>query len=1125
MAKGKGKRSSGATAVAPEGGVNDSNTGADAVPQFEESAFAGLRQKIEQRLKNQNAAKQKPKNNKKAAPNDTPNKNNEAPPKPDTRRADTDKNNKGKKRDRNGEVIAREDKNASGKEKSSKSKEADQSDALRQEILALGGTEEDYNMLAGVDSESEVEDAKNTSKGSGSKSEEDALRKELSGILAAAGQVVPDDIADDEEDEAGQDEDDEEVEDDNEEEDEDMEDDEADIDAGDDNDSGEEDQESSDEDVPPTPVAKETKKEKAKVSAEPPLPKEYSKLTVPPRSDWFMTELPSISAKHANTLPKHLIDRVHTYAVSLLEEESNMYSEAQKTLASSSHKFYTTIMSTGTLSDKISALTLAIQESPVHNTKSLENLIALGKKRSRAQAVEVLRTLKDMFAQGTLLPNDRRLRSFANQPSLMAAFQGAGSKWSEGDALPNGLQKRHLIVWAFENFVKEQYFEVLKILEVWCNDEIEFSRSRAVSYVYELLKEKPEQETNLLRLLVNKLGDTAKKIASRASYLLLQLEQAHPLMKPTIIKAVEEVLFRPGQSQHAKYYAIITLNQTVLSTREEQVAAQLLDIYFALFVAFLKPTKKNKPSKKHGKNGKLNRKAQKALKEEEKGQAQHEEMQEKLTSGVLTGVNRAYPFTSSDSERLAKHVDTLFRITHSSNFNTSIQALMLIQQLTSSHQIAADRFYRTLYESLLDPRLATSSKQALYLNLLFKALKSDVNARRVKAFVKRIIQVLGLHQPAFICGVMYLIRELEKTFSSLNSLYDQPEDNESDEEEVFRDVPDEDDEAQEQPEAQPKKPSSRYDPRKRDPEHSNADKTCLWELVTALFVTFPSVRFGQCGSAVRTQDYERKAGYDDTHIDALPRPLCLQDAEGSAATRGASIMQPLAGSDAQDRLVSGIKQTQDVPLNSEAFWKKTSDEVAAEDVFFHEYFNRVEKDKDKSRKKAKDPVEHAEEDGELSDAESEIWKALVDSKPEVEGADSDDDLDLDDLESAYDQDEDEEAEESGDEGVIFNDESDVDMDDFEEEASEKPATKSKAKKAEDTFDEDDDFNMDVSDDEAFLDSDEDLPSDVELGGGVELPKEDDKSDQKKKKRKLKHLPTFASADDYAALLAGEDEGM
>lgn len=369
-----------------------------------------------------------------------------------------------------------------------------------------------------------------------------------------------------------------------------------------------------------------------------------------PRSDWYATDLPTISAKQANTLPRHLVERVHQYAATLLEQENKMYAEAQQASASSSHKFYTTIMSTGTLSDKISALTLAVQESPLHNTKSLESLIGLGKKRSRAQAVEVLRSLKDMFAQGTLLPNDRRLRSFSNQPSLIAAFQGA-SRWSEGDALPSGLQKRHLIVWAYENFLKEQYFEVLKILEIWCNDEIEFSRSRAVSYVYELLKEKPEQETNLLRLLVNKLGDKARKIASRASYLLLQLEQAHPLMKPTIITAVEEVLFRPGQSQHAKYYAIITLNQTVLSLKEETVAVQLLDIYFSLFVALLKPTKggKSQAGKKPGKFGKKGGK--KSAKEEEKGQAQAEEMQDKLVSAVLTGVNRAYPFTNSDSER------------------------------------------------------------------------------------------------------------------------------------------------------------------------------------------------------------------------------------------------------------------------------------------------------------------------------------------------------------------------------------------------------------------------------------------------------------------------------------------
>jgi ribosome biogenesis protein MAK21 len=251
--------------------------------------------------------------------------------------------------------------------------------------------------------------------------------------------------------------------------------------------------------------------------------------------------------------------------------------------------------------------------------------------------------------------------------------------------------------------------------------------------------------------------------------------------------------------------------------------------------------------------------------------------------------------------------------------------------------------------------------------------------------------------------------------------------------------------------------------------------------------------------------------------------------KATASTRGSSLMQPLAGSEAKDRLVTTSQHSQQLPLNSEAFWKKKAEDVAAEDVFFHEYFSRLGKDKEKAqkRKKSKDPVERDEEgdvdDDDLSDQESEIWKALVDSRPEVEGpGDSDDDLDLDDLESAYDKSDDE----GDDDEVIFNDESDEEMEDVEEEdapAKVKAAkAKSRTSKDEDLEDEEA-FDMDVSDEEAFVDSDEDLPSDVELGG-VELPKEDDKAGRKKR-RKLKHLPTFASVDDYAALLAGEDEGM
>lgn len=308
-------------------------------------------------------------------------------------------------------------------------------------------------------------------------------------------------------------------------------------------------------------------------------------------------------------------------------------------------------MTSGTLSDKISALTLAVQESPLHNVKALDTLVGLASKRSRAQAVEVLRCLKDLFAQGTLLPRDRKLKHFNSQPLLLAAFGQAGKKWTEKDALPSGLEQSHLISWAFEDHLKTQFFEIIKVLEIWCNDEIEFSRTRAVSNVFELLKEKPEQEANLLRLLVNKLGDPSKKIASRASYLLLQLEQAHPLMKSTIICAVEEFLFRPSQSSHARYYGIITLNQTVLSTKEDSIAAQLLAVYFSLFVILLRPgsIEKDLSTERPGKGKKRSAKLSQVSKE--KAEEYDQQFREKLISAILTGVNRAYPFTSSDSDR------------------------------------------------------------------------------------------------------------------------------------------------------------------------------------------------------------------------------------------------------------------------------------------------------------------------------------------------------------------------------------------------------------------------------------------------------------------------------------------
>lgn len=867
------------------------------------------------------------------------------------------------------------------------------------------------------------------------------------------------------------------------------------------------------------------------------LGKGAASLAFQPLSEWHTAGLPTLpSSNPENTaLPLQLLTRLHEYAKSLLDNENEEYA-AHNPSASSAHQFYATIMSTGTLTDKISALTLSVQESPVHNMKALGTLVGLARKRSRGQAVEVLGALKDLFGPGNLLPSDRKLRLLITQPALSAIFDPTDFQWTSKDPLPKPLKKSHLISWAYEDWLKGIYFEVLKIIETWCIDEVVFARGKAVDYVCQLLKEKPEQEANLLRLLVNKLGDSDKKIASKTSFNILQLETTHPLMKHTIIAAIEsDLLFRPGQSLHAKYYATITLNQTVLSGKEEGVARKLLNIYFSLFIKLLEKPKSeksaatgvnnitiNKKGEIQGGGGAEGKKAQKKAAEKEKATIVDEDLREKMLSAVLTGVNRAMPFISTNDEFFEKHLDTLFRVTHSSNFNTSIQALMLIQQLNGPHQGSVDRFYRTLYESLLDSRLLTSSKQALYLNLLFRALRSDLNMKRIKAFAKRLLQVVAMHQPSFTCGTLYLLRELEGVFAGLESFIDQPEEDD-DEEEVFKDVQDpsmnghalsvDDTESLKSPSKREAERAHKYNGRKRDPEHSNADHSSLWELTPFLDHYHPSVSL----FATRLLTHSPMPPKPDLSLNTLIHFLdrfVYRNPKATPAPKGASIMQPMAGGDSSALLISAYsdKDRSRQPVNSEAFWKMESEKVGADEVFFHKYFSTLGRGKEKAKKRKADKKKDAEGSGSDSEGdEDEIWKALVESRPELdEGSDggifSDDDdvgSELEDMDS--------------DDGGAVLDAGDGDGEDAIGGA----------------IDDDDDLDLEDGDDGALLDSDDEVPSDldkafeaeVQVGKGqkaVALQEPQEGETRGKKRRRMKNLPTFASADDYAKML-DEDE--
>ena len=235
-------------------------------------------------------------------------------------------------------------------------------------------------------------------------------------------------------------------------------------------------------------------------------------------------------------------------------------------------------------------------------------------------------------------------------------------------ALPGKITEEHLISWVYEDWLKETYFKLIQLLESWCSDEIEYSRMKAVDFVYGLLKEKPEQESNLLKLLVNKLGDRDRKIASRASYLLLQLQVSHPGMKPIIIRTIEQdILLHPSQDHRSKYYAINTLNQTILSSKEPTIAETLVRIYFDLFVTLLKSGNLGitgqKTNDTNADSDKINdeaveksdskpiRKLGERPRHKSRTSASsvpETEAADKLVSALLTGVNRAAPFVGAN---------------------------------------------------------------------------------------------------------------------------------------------------------------------------------------------------------------------------------------------------------------------------------------------------------------------------------------------------------------------------------------------------------------------------------------------------------------------------------------------
>ncbi|XP_003795734.1 CCAAT/enhancer-binding protein zeta [Otolemur garnettii] len=651
---------------------------------------------------------------------------------------------------------------------------------------------------------------------------------------------------------------------------------------------------------------------------------ERQTLLLKPGGKWY--DLEYTNEHSLEPQPQDVVTKYKSLAQKLYEHEINLFKSKTNNQKGASSTWMKAIVSSGTLGDRMAAMILLIQDDAVHTLQFVETLLSLVKKKgSKQQCLMALDTFKELLITD-LLPDSRKLRIFSQHPFNKLEQLSSGNKDS---------RDRRLILWHFEHQLKHLVAEFVHVLETLSHDTLVTTKIRALTVAHELLCNKPEEEKALLVQLVNKLGDPQNRIATKASHLLETLLSKHPNMKGVVCGEVERLLFRSNISPKAQYYAICFLNQMVLSHEESELANKLITLYFCFFRTCIKK----------------------------------KDIESKMLSALLTGVNRAYPYAKSGDDKVREQVDTLFKVLHMVNFNTSVQALMLLFQVMNSQQTISDRYYTALYRKMLDPRLIMCSKQAMFLNLIYKSLKADIVLRRVKAFVKRLLQVTCEQMPPFICGALYLVSEILKAKPGLRSqLDDHPE---SDDEENFIDAKDDDDvekftdadketdrgktaetgETVSESDVETKKPGTAswvhvdnlkggkqlntYDPFSRNPLFCGAENTSLWELKKLSEHFHPSVAL--FAKTILQGNYIQYSGdplqdftlmrFLDRFVYRNPKPH-----KGKVNTDSV-VMQP--------KRKQFIKDIRSLTVNSKEFLAKEESQIPVDEVFFHRYYKKV----------------------------------------------------------------------------------------------------------------------------------------------------------------------------------------
>ena len=625
------------------------------------------------------------------------------------------------------------------------------------------------------------------------------------------------------------------------------------------------------------------------------------------------------------------------------------------------------VLSSGTRSDRVAAMALMTQQDALHSLRHVRALVNMCAKRVRKEAYLALDTTKDLFLTN-LLPHDRRLRTFDASVAAWAAAHPAkapaASAGSAAGVSGESAKKRRrggrrrkggaaddakggakggaatagtwvaappspafLVLWAFEEELRAVYGAFLSALEDGANDAMAHMKRSSMRCAAQLLEGAPEGEGRLLSLLVNKLGDPDRKVATNAQHHLHTLCLKHTAMKTVVVKALRTFVLDPRSPQRGQFYGLSFLSQLPLHREWGDLTSLVLSTYLLVFQQTLvqKPRKGRHAPAKAADEGDAaappaGKKAAKAAAAATITRVSSAALGSRMLAAILTGLNRALPYVLGMEggeggeggvppalAPLVSQLDAVFQVTRGGPYGTRVQALMLIHAVGKAlvereggNVAAADaaatatsaaaspggrtmhRFFKALYDALLDPDLLTTRRaHHMLLNLVFRVLRHEPSALRVRAVAKRLAQVAATAAPPLACGILVLLSTLLRERPGVLGMLHQPEvaagadqggtpgsgtdsdagsasdDAEDDEEEgdpLLQGAGGEGSEAagdtQQQQQQQQQRRRRRdtrpqagmYDPRARDPSDSGAASACLWELLTLATHYHPSVR-------------------------------------------------------------------------------------------------------------------------------------------------------------------------------------------------------------------------------------------------------------------------------------------